>query len=415
MPKKSFIKTLLERRIPQILGSYLVAGTSLILFIEYLIDKYQFPSHYPTLALFALMGILPSVVILAYFHGAPGKDEWTKIEKIGIPLNVLFIAGILFIGDSLNIWQINTDNLISNPQKVLLHITSLEEYVDDYSNTAQDSGLIILTNTKLESIRQDVESMLLGIYYNEKFKFIIPRFSDEVQFIDNNPILNTTEEFRENINKNYERFDLPNQIFYINVYQYRKVHQSLTPIYFYAAMDFPKMPDMGVSGSVIRHKNQKNKATDVSKNIFEYLRGELSGWQYIGNISKIEEDVLYIKLNTSKIKKNMNLKVYTKYDYQYNGVQIRMEDIRNEIEFYKKDTSSSAKRLINNRQEELSSLEDRIKFHRTSSKMFTRGEFSYFVKVIDIRSDSMAVAKLIELTYPYVTMRAGDEVRLRVD
>ena len=43
MPKQSLIKKLLERRIPQILGSYLVAGTSLILFIEYLVDKYQFP------------------------------------------------------------------------------------------------------------------------------------------------------------------------------------------------------------------------------------------------------------------------------------------------------------------------------------------------------------------------------------
>ena len=86
MPKKSFIKTLLERRIPHILGSYLVAGTSLILFIEYLIQKYQFPSHYPTLALFGLAGILPSVVILAYFHGAPGKDEWTIVEKVGIPI-----------------------------------------------------------------------------------------------------------------------------------------------------------------------------------------------------------------------------------------------------------------------------------------------------------------------------------------
>ena len=100
MPKQSLIKNLLERRIPQILGSYLVAGTSLILFIEYLVDKYQFPSHYPTLSLFALVGILPSVVILAYFHGAPGKDEWTKGERIGSPINVLFIAGILFFGDS---------------------------------------------------------------------------------------------------------------------------------------------------------------------------------------------------------------------------------------------------------------------------------------------------------------------------
>ena len=106
MPKKPFIKTLLERRIPQILGSYLVAGTSLILFIEYLIEKYQFPSHYPTLALFALVGILPSVVILAYFHGAPGKDEWTIVERIGIPINILFIAGVLFFGDSINIWNI---------------------------------------------------------------------------------------------------------------------------------------------------------------------------------------------------------------------------------------------------------------------------------------------------------------------
>ncbi|MDP7028429.1 MAG: hypothetical protein QF380_08500, partial [Candidatus Marinimicrobia bacterium] len=70
--RKSFIKILLERRIPQILGSYFIAGTSLILFIEYLIDKYQFPSHYPTLALFGLISIIPSVIILAYFHGAPG-------------------------------------------------------------------------------------------------------------------------------------------------------------------------------------------------------------------------------------------------------------------------------------------------------------------------------------------------------
>ena len=106
MPKQSLIKNLLDRRIPQILGSYLVAGTSLILFIEYLVEKYQFPSYYPTLALFALIGILPSVIILSYFHGAPGKDEWTKVERIGIPINVLFITGVLFFGDSLNIWII---------------------------------------------------------------------------------------------------------------------------------------------------------------------------------------------------------------------------------------------------------------------------------------------------------------------
>ena len=71
---------LLNRRIPQILGAYFAAGTSLILFIQYFIDKYQFLPHFPTLVLFGVMGILPSVIILAYFHRTPRKDSWTKIE-----------------------------------------------------------------------------------------------------------------------------------------------------------------------------------------------------------------------------------------------------------------------------------------------------------------------------------------------
>ena len=175
------------------------------------------------------------------------------------------------------------------------------------------------------------------------------------------------------------------------------------------------MPDKGVSGDYLRNKNQKNKVIKPSKNIFEFLRGELSGWQDIGNILKIEDDVLYIKLNTSNIKKNMNLKVYTNYDFKYNGVQIRIEDIKNEIEYFKKDTSSHVKTLIDNRQIELSKLEDRIKFNMTSTRVFTRGEFSYTIKVIDVRSDSVAIAKLIKLTNPYVTMRAGDKVKLRID
>ena len=80
--KKSFIKELLHRRIPQIIGSYFIASTSMILFLDWLKVNYAFPKEYITLALFGALSILPSVIILAYFHGAPGKDEWTKIEKL---------------------------------------------------------------------------------------------------------------------------------------------------------------------------------------------------------------------------------------------------------------------------------------------------------------------------------------------
>ena len=107
MPNKLFIKELLNRRIPQIIGSYIIAGTSLVLFIDWLVARYDFPQYYVTLALFGIISILPSVIILAYFHGAPGKDEWTRIETIGIPTNILFIAVMLFIGFRYDFWQIS--------------------------------------------------------------------------------------------------------------------------------------------------------------------------------------------------------------------------------------------------------------------------------------------------------------------
>ena len=187
MPKQSFLKVLLERRIPQILGSYLVAGTSLILFIEYLVGKYQFPSHYPTLALFSLIGILPSVVIIAYFHGAPGKDEWTMIEKIGIPVNVLFITGMLFFGDSVNIWEIE-ENIINEDRgekekekkekidSYYIRFTSNPKYIDDlyhrYSefdvHINRDEYLITsIDNSLLENIKKQCFNSLNVKFQNK--------------------------------------------------------------------------------------------------------------------------------------------------------------------------------------------------------------------------------------------------------
>ena len=104
MPKQSLIKKLLERRVPQIIGSYFIASTSMILFLDWLKINYAFPKEYITLALFGALAILPSVIILAYFHGAPGKDEWTKIEKIGVPINIIFIFSILLIGYNSDWW-----------------------------------------------------------------------------------------------------------------------------------------------------------------------------------------------------------------------------------------------------------------------------------------------------------------------
>ena len=62
------LKKLLKRRIPQIIGSYLFGATSLVIFIDWLVARYQLPDIYVTISLFCLIAIIPSVFILAYFH-----------------------------------------------------------------------------------------------------------------------------------------------------------------------------------------------------------------------------------------------------------------------------------------------------------------------------------------------------------
>ena len=89
-------KELLNRRVPQILASYFFAGVTFILFMDWLVNRYKLPDYYTTMALFGILAILPSVIILSYFHGAPGKDEWNKIEKIGVPVNMIFILLVFF-------------------------------------------------------------------------------------------------------------------------------------------------------------------------------------------------------------------------------------------------------------------------------------------------------------------------------
>ena len=95
--KISLFKDLLKRRVPQIIGVYLAGCWAFIQFIIWIVDEFALSPYLPQLSFILLVSMLPTVILLAYFHGKPGKDKWTMTEKIAIPSNILFAIIIVII------------------------------------------------------------------------------------------------------------------------------------------------------------------------------------------------------------------------------------------------------------------------------------------------------------------------------
>ena len=413
MPNKSLIKTLLERRIPQILGSYVVAGTSFILFIEYLIEKYQFPSFYPTLALFALIAILPSVIILAYFHGAPGKDEWTKIEKIGVPINVLFIAGVLFFGDNLNIWNIEERVEEEKPIKYLIYFTSLYDDIEMYEkskvldNLIQNRKLDTLNNALLDSIRKNINIYLLSEYYSSKKEFIIPTSYADMKFLNkyNLTIGDLGTSFSE-ADSIYNRFDKPNKIYYINLYRF--IQNDLNnnqDKYFYSFLNLHCMPSKNCISDNIGVAD-----LSIDKELFLDLRKIINKTKRIGTVSHAKEDIVSIKLNDMNIREDMILDAATLYDFS-DGHEIIRSAFNNVIKHYEALNDTNYNIVLAGLHEKLSWFSNTSESPILKNKTLSTWPFFYKLRVIEI-VDSTAITKIYSKE-PFVKIRKGDIISIR--
>ena len=93
--KVSLLKHLLERRFPQIIFVYLGVCWTTLEFISWIVDHYTISPYIIDFSFITLISMIPTVGLLAYFHGKPGPDSWHKIEKIGIPLNVTITIVLL--------------------------------------------------------------------------------------------------------------------------------------------------------------------------------------------------------------------------------------------------------------------------------------------------------------------------------
>ena len=85
----SLLSELKRRRVPQFFGLYLGAGWGVLQFVDWLAKRYLLPNALTDAVLLTLVSFAPAVLLLAWSHGAPGRDRWGRAEKIGLPVNAL--------------------------------------------------------------------------------------------------------------------------------------------------------------------------------------------------------------------------------------------------------------------------------------------------------------------------------------
>ena len=97
LSRVSHARELVDRRIPHILAIYAGASWGLVEFTAFAVDEFSLSPHWTRLALTTLLMMLPSVFLLAWFHGKPGKDRnsLARTEKIGIPANLVLCVVVL--------------------------------------------------------------------------------------------------------------------------------------------------------------------------------------------------------------------------------------------------------------------------------------------------------------------------------
>ncbi len=94
--RPGFLRDLLDRRFPQIVFIYMGVCWTILEFVSWIVEHYTISPYVTDLSFITLISMLPTVGMLAFFHGRPGRDQWTKTEKIGIPINIILTVIIIF-------------------------------------------------------------------------------------------------------------------------------------------------------------------------------------------------------------------------------------------------------------------------------------------------------------------------------
>ncbi len=112
-----FIKEVLIRKIPQIIGMYIASVWLAVEISDWMSGRFDMPTQFSTYVFVGMMVMLPSAVLIAWGHGRPGRDQWSMIEKIFLPVNLIIalLALVVFVKLPIQNLPVNTMQATANP------------------------------------------------------------------------------------------------------------------------------------------------------------------------------------------------------------------------------------------------------------------------------------------------------------
>jgi len=146
--KLPFFKDLWKRRVLQITGIYLALAYLVRLGIGYMVTEYMLSPYLTNLVWYILLSLIPSIILVSYFHGRKGVSKWTKVEKIGLPLNIIVAFLVLFfVFQGKDLGAITTILTVENEEGVKLEKVVVKNefrkriFVFNFKNVSGDTAL----------------------------------------------------------------------------------------------------------------------------------------------------------------------------------------------------------------------------------------------------------------------------------
>ncbi len=244
-------------------------------------------------------------------------------------------------------------------------------------------------------------------YYDSNKEFTIPTSIKDIEYLKdyNITIANFGDGSLIAIDSIYNRFNFPENIFTINIF--RLIDSSSADgkdKYVYSLVANCALPktncwsDKGGTDFV-----------DVENQLLTDIRDYINKNKSVGEVVKIKDDIISVKLTNLYIKEDMILSASTIYDFTYgNGAEIGQIDCQDGIDYYESLGNSDNDLLI----EELQNKSKLFRVYANDTlgtAILSTAPFYYTLQVIEV-IDSIAITKRVNIKKPFVKVRIGDNI-----